>query len=463
MRLQRTFLWSRGYSIYPNFDQGPVINAIYGPISALAYWPATWVPFSSIVPVASACAAAFFFLPVLWVFLRSSPPLHKETKDSHFLLLSTLAFFCFFLAATLISSLKRSAFGISADAPALGLGALACSMIYFRNPSRSRWNSLFFAGLFSVLALGAKQTALPLVFAIGFYLLCSENWKSAGVYFLSLFFWALILAGIFSRLFDLHALYYNTVVLPSHHSLNTGWAVFAKGVVRLVRENGLLLAIGGPVLIPALSRKNKSLRTWLQTYRWSLFLFTAFFMAPFALMAHIKIGGSNNTLSFVSYFVLMGVLLAFLDAARRYPGTLLKTWARGSLVFYTTVLLFALIPLTFYRNVTFRDDRNFAETAFRYASAHPGTVYFPRMTLIHLLAEGKVYHETEGLIDRAWANLPVSREQFEAHLPKDLQMIAFPGEDHRKSLPLSDFRSKPSKFSDLPSFKVYLRKSPSKT
>ena len=66
-RLQRTFLLAHGEKLYYPPD-GPVVLAMYGPLSALVYWPATWMcSLSSAMHTAALINSALFLLPVLWV------------------------------------------------------------------------------------------------------------------------------------------------------------------------------------------------------------------------------------------------------------------------------------------------------------------------------------------------------------------------------------------------------------
>ena len=65
------------------------------------------------------------------------------------------------------------------------------------------------------------------------------------------------------------------------------------------------------------------------------------------------------------------------------------------------------------------------QIAFDYARRHPGEIYFPRMTLVHLLAEGEVYHQVIGVLDRAYAEFPLTEDHLRAHLPPEMKGIAF--------------------------------------
>lgn len=446
MRLGRTIMWGRGYPLYPDVETGPVLNAIYGPLSALAYWPANWVSPLQSVPAAVSCAAVFFFLPVFWLLVC------RRDKEPRFLSFSLLGFVCFALAASLFSSLKRSAFSVHADAPALGMAALACGVIYLRSHDARSWKTLWVSALFATLAVWSKQTAAPIVPALLLYIWRTEGLRSFAVYVSAFFVAGIISLAAATAVFDMPSLYYNMVLIPSRHGM--GFEDAAKSIFRLFREIALLAVLTLPILWNRF-RAPKPGGGFLTFHRWGLFWWVALWMSPFALMAHIKIGGSNNTLSFATYFMLLGTILAFLETARRHPDTAVNFRARSAMVIYTAVLILVTLPLVFYRLGRLQYERSFAAEALAYAAAHPGTSYFPRMPVIHLFAEGKLYHESEGLTDREWAGFTVGQEQFLAHIPKNLTLIGFAGENHRRVLPLGGFAIPSKRNSSLPGFTVY--------
>ncbi|MEM6457500.1 MAG: hypothetical protein AAF772_20600, partial [Acidobacteriota bacterium] len=63
------------------------------------------------------------------------------------------------------------------------------------------------------------------------------------------------------------------------------------------------------------------------------------------------------------------------------------------------------------------------ERAARYIAAHAGTVYFPRMTLVHAAVEKRWYHQGDGIRDRIIAERPPTAAHIEAHLPARVRWI----------------------------------------
>ncbi len=450
MRLQRTFIWASGHTIYPDFETGPIINSIYGPVSAMAYWPATLVPFLQSVPVGAACAALFFFTPPVILFLKG-----RFGKTKHLALCLSCAL-CFILMSALLSSLKRSAFTIHADAPALGFAAMACAFIYWKRRFRNEWLPLFLSALFAVLAVGSKQTTVPIAIALPLFVLYADGRKSFFKYLAALGICAAFFAAACAVLFNLNDMFDSMVRMPSRHPMKTGGTrMILKAVSRILRENILVVGVSLPATWHLFIRRKKSLRAWTNANRWILFWVIASFMVPLALMSSIKIGGSNNTLSFISYFTLIGTLLAFSELFRPLRKNRLHRFAAKTMIFYTVLLTVITAPLVFYRLADHDNDRFLMKDAYNYALAHPGTSYFPRFTIIHLAAENKIYHEVEGLNDRIWANLPFSREHFEAYIPKNLKVIGFSGEDHRGNLPIEGFKRESRDYPELEGFVVY--------
>ncbi len=442
LRLQRTFLWSLGYPLYPPPDTNPIMVSLYGPISALAYWPATWAPsYTMTVPMASACAAFFMLAPAAWLLFSKSSP-HR--------LAASLLFFCFVLSCALLTSLKYAAFNVHADAPALGLSAVAAGFIYQSSRSRKR---LFLSAFFVILAVAAKQTSVPLAAALPLYVGLRDGRKNFLIYCGVLAVAACLLGGLFVWMFGLDNLIYHMWTIPEGHPFRANnFLSLMKIFSRLIRETLLIAAVSLPALIFAIKQK-ASWREKFHSNRWIIFWVVAFLMTPMALLANIKMGGSSNTLSFVTYFFLLGSALALKDLFF----TAEKNLGRPALLFYTSVLLLVSVPFVYVRILSLKNQRDFAKAAYLYIKTHPGTTYFPRLTLLHLLAEKKAYHDVDGIMDRHWSNLPISDEHIQAYLPKDLRLIAFSGEDHRAVLPLKHFPVVYSDYPPLPGYKVYTR------
>ena len=147
-------------------------------------------------------------------------------------------------------------------------------------------------------------------------------------------------------------------------------------------------------------------------------------MAPMMVMATVKEGGDINNMAYPAYFLIAGASLSLAALARR------TVIARRGLVAIPAVILPTV--LVFQEPETLRTlIRPFPtaelphQIAYDYAREHPGEIYFPRMTLVHLLAEGEVYHQVIGILDRAYAEFPLTEDHLRAHLPPRMKGIAF--------------------------------------
>lgn len=61
---------------------------------------------------------------------------------------------------------------------------------------------------------------------------------------------------------------------------------------------------------------------------------------------------------------------------------------------------------------------------FNRLCSHPNTFYFPDCPLAHLMAEGKLYHATQGILWRCRANLDLNDEHFRRHIPQHFEIVA---------------------------------------
>src|SRR3989338_5655741 len=272
-RLQRTFLIAHGLPIYFGKDAGPVINSIYGPVAAIAFLPA--VVFHSLPAImrsAEFLAIAFFFLPVLWLHLG-----HGRKKEA---LAGAGFFFVFAFFFFLTSSIRNGAFHVHADAPALGLGALACAFIYFRN-GNMRCLCFPLSAVCAVLAFYTKQVMAPLFLALPLYVGITEGRRAALQYTAWLFATAAFFTALFFQRFGGEHLFFNLFVLPSRHPWRDAdplkaW-MFAG--TKLVRESFFIALLG----FLAFRDRNR-----VPQRGWPLFLLVAIFLIPASLAGRAK-------------------------------------------------------------------------------------------------------------------------------------------------------------------------------
>ncbi|MEO1085408.1 MAG: hypothetical protein AAFY88_14305, partial [Acidobacteriota bacterium] len=179
-----------------------------------------------------------------------------------------------------------------------------------------------------------------------------------------------------------------------------------------------------------------------------LLLWIAACQVPLALIGRAKVGGDANAYSHSLYFLLLGVALLLRDLAFPSDGATdegadgrlssdratvggvapIRTAARHLLL---TAPLVMVLSVAFFQERA--DVRTLADgiyeshpysVAARYAAAHPGTVYFPRMNLVPGLVEKRIDHQMGGLIDLVSAGQPSTLGQIAGRLPPNLEHIA---------------------------------------
>ncbi len=437
-RLQRTFILASGEKLYYPPD-GPVVLAMYGPVSALVYWPVTWFHLlSSVMQAASIINLSLVFLPASWVILRNY---FQNTRAA---LYGSSAFLIFLFFHFSSSSLRSAAFNIHADAPALGFSALACAALLNARKD-GRWSvvSLGLSAFFSVMAFWSKQVTAPILPALLFYAGFRGGRREFFRYFACLVVAGGIFSAVFIKIFGFDELWFNLVTIPANQPWRSGGGleVIFSASRKLFHESFFVFLFS---LIPL-----TALRKAIKDKPWFLFLWVAVFMLPAAIIGRVKTGASNNVLCYVPYFVLLAGVLALADLNIRSRFRVLTNLVLGGFLLAHTLL-------TVYKFVVPPVESNFAQAAYDYAKKHPGETYFPRLTLVHLLTERKIYHESVALIDRDWAGIPVPDAQLRAFIPERAQFIAFheaSGDDrHWMGLPEYSVRSREP---ELPGFVVY--------
>ena len=454
-RLQNAFALSIGYPIYHSLNSGAVLNTIYGPVSFIALQPATLFDSPTIaMRVAVVIFMAFFFLPPLGLILMDPPesfrlvkkgPLTQQEK-----LYRLLIFFCFCFFPFLISPLRASGFNIHVDAPTLGLGALACAVLYFRK-DREAWPAFWGSAILGVLTVWSKQVAVPLLVALPLYLWVADGRRAFIRYSICVLISSLVISAGFFIYFNPENVLFNILTIPSKHPLRDGgsFGALMKSSLRLLRECLMLLAVAHFSLRPLIFQKSSGLIDWIKRDRGAMFLWVGFFMIPLSLLGSLKVGGSNNTLSYACYFFLIAVTVGL-------KGVYDNKTSRIAVLFLALVFLFIQIPSVYYRIIKEQGKTNYAEVVYKYIKEHPGEAFFPRLGVLNIMAEKKVYHASVALMDRKWADMPVSQEHLRAHIPEKMRLMAFRDgrDDDKQWIDLKEFWFI-TKEPGLPGFYVY--------
>lgn len=413
-RLAPTFALLRGYRLYYPDGVGPVLNTIYGPVTALVYLPAALAgsPSGALV-IASAVSAGLFFAPLGWLTA------HSRTRSQRVAMLAALL--CFGFLTIRSYPLKYGAFCIHADAPALGFGGLACAAIYLRRRDED-WTLLAVSAVASVLSAWSKQTMVLLPLGLA---LCVWWWF--GVRTLKRYLWvlgvaALTISLVFLVAFGPSAMFFNLVQVPSRHPWQGGkleW--LQRAAQELAVESWPALAILGVGTLVCIA-------TAQSFGRWTVFALVGALNIPAAVLNRVKVGGDLNVFNVSLYFWLMGALWLLAEAASAdSPEEKGVSQTAKAVLAVLLVGLLAAVPVRL-QNLyqiakVFRWNQQ--ETACQLLRQNPGVLYFPNHPLAHLMAEGKLYHLSYALIDRRLGGYPVRPEHFRAHVPERLRVVLF--------------------------------------
>ncbi len=461
-RLTWTFSLVHRYKMYYPAYSGPALSGIYGPIGPLVYLPVTLVNSPTpAVMLGLFISTCFYFLPMLWLHIG------RNLLNLRRLLFALCAFACFCLFTFNTRALYESAFWVHVDAPALGIGAIGCAILYYRK-NKDSILFLLLSAIFSVFAVWTKQTLMPLLLALSTYTLLADGYKCFRRYILYICISGIILSALFLWIFDARVLFFSMFTIPSHHTLggNTNPIVaLFNATFDLIKESflpAIILIILSVYSLRKLSNIPDKLKTWISSNRWTMLIIVSLFMVPTSVLGKAKIAGSENNLSPSVYFLVAAATLALIDIVPDILSCYAQSVQRSvKLLFVLLItglvcvnaLRFREIPLLL-QNISSNDQK----VAYEYAKKYPGEAYFPNNPLSSLLAEGKLYHFNFGLIDRELAGFPVSREHFWAHIPADIRLVAFPKIYQNQAVMkyLPEF-SKRVTIDELPGWIVYMR------
>lgn len=469
-RLAVSIALARGYDIYYPANQGPVLNHIYGPVSALAYLPAAlWRSPTGAIAIGCLLSSLYYYVPALLVL---TGPYDAARDRSPMVRWFGLAVFVLFVHFTFKSfALRYSASNIHADAPALGF-ALASCLFLIRMSAESPLRSYLAASVAAILAIGTKQTAAPLALALPLYVAMVYGLK-AGRSFLTVFVAVGIIAASFAfTVIDFEALWFNAVLIPGGHSFHTTVAAGAIELFKLIAVPPdrilLLILVGGAFYLhrEGDSPSRRSVSAWLLLFGLGVL------MLPLSVMGFIKEGGDFNSFSMTLYFWTLGLLLMLRDLAispHTLTNPLIPQATKAALAFMLLNQCQVWIPPAFQGLgplSTLNDNPQ--QIAYEYARKNPGKIYFPWNPLSSLLAEGKLYHFDYGLYDRHAAGYTVTMDHFRHHVPNQARYVAFlhPPYDVLKMLPFEREYSmeyleqydREVQLTDLARWKVYAKR-----
>lgn len=417
---------ARGFPIYAGPDAGPIIDFMYGPVAALAFLPAALATTpSGALAIAALLNVAWFFGPMAWLHRRA-----VVRRD-----LGWVGFVLFVLWVLRDPGLVFSALTIHADAPALGLGALACGLVVTGAQPRR----LVGAALAVVLAAAAKQTMVPLAAALLVVVVVRDGVRTAARVAVWLAAFGTAAAAIALVAFGPAALVFNMVTLPARmpwygEVTHGGWGAVGVPSGRWATVGFTAALLGRLAWLPALLVAAGLVRAWRRAAivgaPSTLLAAAAVALAPIAVVSAAKVGGFFNTFSVTTYFLAAAATIGLARAAGAddRAGRAARTVLLLGLVLCAADLgrspagLRGVAP-TLARLRAW--DANPQERAYRAVRAHPGGVVLPWNPLATLLAEQRLDNNEIGAWNRDLAAVPIPDALWRRHLPPRLRLMAF--------------------------------------
>ena len=411
-RLAPTFGLVYGYRLYYPAGEGPILNHVVGPASALAFLPTTI--FRTPTPAILAGAAleiAYVCGPLLLFVWRAGA---RKPADQ------PLALACGIGACLLMARYPGSYYWLSilhADGPALGFGMLACAALVSADGTPPTTRALVASAAAAVLAPWAKQTEAPLPIALVLGVWLVHGRALAVRYALIVAGVGVLVSAVFLAWFGA-PMVFNMVEILRHH----GW--YQPGIAGLAATFGSLLwnvrgvlalfaAAGVASLVVAGDRSRWVAGSWMPA------ILVALFLLPTSTLSANKIGGEAYALH-SAYYLLAATAVLLVDVGRRAAPARTLGWA-----FCVVAVLAAWQSGKCAAwNLRASPWQNDNQLAYEFALRHPGEAYFPWQPLASLLAEGRLYHFEYGMMDRFIAGYEPTPEHVRANLPPRLRWIA---------------------------------------
>ena len=454
-RLIPSYLLALGHRALELHGKGPLYSTHYGPLTYIVYLPATLFHSPNAAVLAgSTLTIALCLISIAWLHFGGA----RWRKDFWAALLGFTAagyLVCY------LEPLRYSCVNIHADGPAIAFGSAACALLRYRE-SRLRLPALISSATFAVAAALCKQPMALLTVGLIGYLWLARGQGTAIRYAKALCGAGLILGGACIWIFGAPELYYNLSIAARQPWGETGLAVIVQPVRALIRVMFPVLLVGMAAWMTAMKQadwKFQALR-WLRGNDCAILFAAGLAVLPSSLVGFAKIGGDVNSLSFSSFFFTIGVTCMLADVASEPSRREVRLMARGCLLAIIVLLAVAEFPAAVPRRIQALRSAE-QQFAYDYLRANPHTTFFPWFPLSHVMAEGRFYHWSYGIIDRVLAGEKVSPEYFRAYAPAEMANIAF-GKDGARELLGIDLLSfwgvaspRPRSDPALPSWEVY--------
>lgn len=413
-RLSPSAALAHGQPLYTPVESGTMLGNVYGPVTAFFYLPAVIGANSPATAIRLALILSLLSLVVVSVvWLRSIGAAFGDV---------VWALSAWVLYAQISDTLWPTLFTVHADVPAIALGLAACGVLAARTEHRPSPMRLGLAAVLFAAAVGSKQPMLlaPLAAACWLRITCDK--RTAARFLLAVAVAAIGLLAITSQFVSLRDMVWNAVWVPSQHPWRGagGWSALLQSVRDLAPRSAPAAAL---LTVGIVARGDLAARwSGMRSAPWLLPLLVACANVPLSLVGRAKIGGSMNTLTFATTFLMFAALIAIAAPPRtavRRP-YLRMAQAASALLF----LALAGAPFALEDGRRAWADVARVERGFTFARDHPGEVYFPFHPMIGFFADGEAYHFSDAIYAREFAGVKVDPVHVRAHVPQRMRWIA---------------------------------------
>ena len=300
---------------------------------------------------------------------------------------------------------------LQADNIAIAFALLGNLLLVTASPI-NRDRRLWLVAATTAIALGCKQNSLGILVAQTLWLACEINPRTAGVFLVRTGLVGALLASIAIWQFGLAELWFGVVTIAA----GLPWA--DDIAQRLIDYLPQLIVHGG---LPAAAFIVVGRRIVTRPHPLRLPVFSFLLSIPLGLVGLFSTGGSLNNLHGLHLIAVPLILVAF-----HHSIPSLKYFYRP----LTCVLItgiFSLRIITADHAPIVPNLRNM-EIATALQKANPERIWLPWNPLISHFQENTFYHSEDGIYVRFITGHPVSLKQAQAHVPKHMKLMAFPGE-----------------------------------
>lgn len=396
LRLAPTIALAQGARIYPTATEGVVNTWTYGPLSVLAFWPASWASSAAGALVIASLLNLAVALGGIAAVCFAWPADAVEGSRAH-------RWLAFLLTAMLWPEWHY--LNYMSDNLAVACGLVGSTLL-----ARSqRPGALWAAAAFATAAVACKQIALGIPIAHALWLGLAHSWRTAGHYVVRCIVLGAVAVLAAVAFFGGPQLWFVLVALPAKFNwVDEPFVRFRSCLPALVEH--LFVPLG---LIVVFRRSLLSGTLLLATLLW-------FCALPLGLSALFKSGGRMNSVySFLLWLPPVATCALLQRRSHARPSSVAAPAAATLAAAVACVQLILSPELPVLPQVAAYHE---AETL---AAKLPGRVWFPVHPLVTLYNDHRYYHDEDGLFVRAVTGQNLSPTHLWMHLPPDMSIIAF--------------------------------------